>query len=199
MNAALDIYGKPHIPRKIGKNFNFGWKFGASDGKLGKMVQGGPELGSLIREKLEQVFPAQAALVERLETEWRKNAKRRMGKWGKPELYNGWITGLDGRPVLIESPHAVLVYCLQSDEAIYMTYVYCLVYQQMCKRWKWGEDFGIVCFYHDEVTVEIKAEYAEEAAQLIEKCFTVASNHFNFDHCPQAGEAATGHNWLEIH
>ncbi|QZI86243.1 hypothetical protein PODOV005v1_10009 [Vibrio phage PS32B.2] len=199
VNKVLDMLGLPPIGRKKGKNFNFAWKFGASDGKLGKMVERGNSEGDLIRQSLAETFPAQAALVDRLTAEWRSNAKKRMNKWGRMEFYHGWFTGLDGRPIYVESEHAVLVYCLQSDEAIYMGATYCLAYKKLCNRWKWGEDFGIVCFYHDELTVEIREEYAEEAAQIIEDAFTEASNYFQMTHCPQAGEAEIGKNWLEVH
>lgn len=199
VNKVLLALGLPPIGRKKGKNFNFAWKFGASDNKLGQMVERGKTEGDLIRQSLAETFPAQAALVERLQKEWRSNAKQRMNKWGKLEYYDGWVTGLDGRPIYVESEHAILVYVLQSDEAIYMGATYCLAYKKLARRFKWGEDFGIVCFYHDELTIEIREEYAEEAAQIIEEAFSEASDYFQMNHCPQAGEAEIGKNWLEVH
>lgn len=199
VNRVLSKLGLPLITRKKGKNFNFAWKFGASDNKLGNMVDRGKAEGEQIRESLRETFPAQAALVDKLTSEWRSNAKTRMNMWGKPEHYNGWITGLDGRPIFIKSEHQILVYMLQSDEAIYMSATYCLAYKKLMKRFRWGTDFGIVCFYHDELTIEIKQEYAEEAARLIEQAFTEASDYFAMHHCPQAGEAEIGENWLQVH
>lgn len=199
VNKVLSALGLPLITRKKGKNFNFAWKFGASDNKLGKMVNRGKDEGDMIRQALAETFPAQAALVEKLTSEWRSNAKRSYNRWGRIEYKNGWITGLDGRPIFVESEHAVLVYVLQSDEAIYMGATYCLAYKELCSRFKWGEDFGIVCFYHDEITVEVKEEYAEEAAEILEKAFSKASDYFKMNHCPQAGEAEIGNNWLEVH
>jgi len=199
VNKVLESLGLPLIGRKKGKNFNFAWKFGASDNKLGNMVERGKTEGDLIRQSLAETFPAQAALVERLEKEWRSNAKKRMNKWGRMEYYNGWVTGLDGRPIFVESEHAILVYVLQSDEAIYMGATYCLAYKKLSQRFKWGEDYGIVCFYHDELTIEIREEYAEEAAQIIEDAFSEVSDYFQMMHCPQAGQAEIGKNWLEVH
>lgn len=199
VNKVLEKLGLPLITRKKGKNFNFAWKFGASDNKLGQMCDEGKNVGEQIRDSLRETFPAQAALVDKLTAEWRSNAKRRTNAWGKLEYYKGWITGLDGRPIFIESEHQILVYMLQSDEAIYMSTAYCIAYKDLCKRFVWGEDFGIVCFYHDELTIEIKEEYAEEAATIIEQAFTKASDYYMMNHCPQKGDAEIGSNWLEVH
>jgi DNA polymerase I-like protein with 3'-5' exonuclease and polymerase domains len=199
VNKVLEKLKIPLITRKKGKNLNFAWKFGASDNKLGVMVNKGKKEGDLIRQALRETFPAQASLVDELTKEWKNNAKTRLNSWGKLEYYNGWIKGLDGRPIFIESEHQILVYMLQSDEAIYMSTVYCIAYTDLCKRFKWGVDFGIVCFYHDEMTIEIKSEYSEEAAQIIEEAFTKASNYFAMNHCPQEGESEVGENWLEVH
>jgi DNA polymerase I-like protein with 3'-5' exonuclease and polymerase domains len=199
VNKVLSKLGLPLIPRKKGKNFNFAWKFGASDNKLGQMVNKDNKVGLQIRDSLRETFPAQAALVDALTAEWKSNAKQRINKWGKVEYYNGSIIGLDGRPIYISSEHQILVYMLQSDEAIYMSGVYCQVYKDLCERWEWGEDFGIVCFYHDEITIEIKEEYAKEAALVIENAFTKVSDFFEMNHCPQGGEAAIGKDWFEIH
>lgn len=199
VNKVLKKLGLPLITRKKGKGYNFAWKFGASDNKLGQMAGESKNAGLQIRESLRETFPAQAALVDKLTAEWKSNAKTRLNDWGKMEHYNGWITGLDGRPIYIKSEHQILVYMLQSDEAIYMSATYVMAYTDLMKRFKWGEDFGIVCFYHDELTIEIKKEYAEEAASIIENAFTKASNYFAMNHCPQAGEAEIGENWLEVH
>ena len=199
VNKVHEAVGIALITRKKGKNYNFGWKFGASDNKLGEMSNASKEVGAKIRDALRDTFPAQAALLDKLTAEWRSNAKRRTNKWGKVEYYEGWITGLDGGPIHIKSEHQILVYMLQSDEAIYMSKTYCLAYKKLTERFKWGEDFGIVCFYHDELTIEIKEEYAEEAAMLIEQAFSEASSYYEMNHCPQAGKAEIGSNWLEVH
>lgn len=200
VNSVLTRHRQPTITRGKGKGFGFGWKFGASDNKLGEMGGGRAELGLEIRIALEEAFPAQAALLERLTAEWRGNAKKRMNDWGKMELYNGWITGLDGRPIRISSEHQILVYMLQSDEAIYMSGVYCMLYHKLEKAgYVWGDDYGIVCFYHDEVTIECKNEVSEDIARLMEESFSQVSDMFKFKHCPQAGDAEIGANWYEIH
>ena len=198
INGVLGRFRLHPISRGKAKNFNFGWTFGASDNKLGKMCGGNKEVGSEIREALRQVFPAKAALIDKITAEWKENAKRRMNRWNKMEYYDGWITGLDGAPIFIKSEHAVLVYAVQADEAIYMSAAYNLVHRYLEQNYKWGEDYVVVCWYHDEVTVECREEIKQEVAKLIEKAFTVASNYFKLE-VPQIGTASIGRNWLEVH
>lgn len=162
------------------------------------MCGGSKEVGAQIREALREVFPAKAALIDKITKEWRGNAKQRKGRWGKMEYYEGWIEGLDGAPIFIKSEHAALVYAVQADEAIYMSAVYNLVHRNLEKRFKWGDDYLIVCWYHDEVTVECRDEIKEEVAKLIEKAFTMASNYFKLN-VPQIGTAAIGKTWYDVH
>ncbi len=200
VNRALTASSLPLITRGKAKNFNFGWKFGAQDPKLGSMVGSTPKVGGLIRAELEQVFPAQAALVDRLAAEWRSNATAVPTKWGKPRYKNGWIKGLDGRPVYIESEHAILVYTLQSDEAIMMAAAYVMLYKKLLGLgYKWGEDWSYVCWYHDEYTIECKEELVDDIAKHAEWAIRHASDYFKLDHCPQIGEAEIGDNWFQIH
>lgn len=172
--------------------------FGASDRKLGAMVGEGAEVGSRIRQALLSVSAGFQKLVEGLTQEWRANAKKRMNRWGRVEYYRGWVTGLDGRPIFIESEHAILVYVLQSDEAIMMSAAYCMFNKELAKRYKWGEDYGVVNWNHDEYTVECRKEIAEEVAKLAESCIVRAGEFYKIN-CPHKGEASIGLNWYEIH
>lgn len=198
INQVTKAFNLHDISRGKAKNFNFGWTFGASDGKLAKMIGGPKDSGTAIREALKGVFPAKAALIERITEEWRGNAKRRMNRWGRLEYYDGWVTGLDGAPVFIRAEHTVLVYAVQADEAIYMAAAYNLAHKYLAKRFTWGEDYVVVCWYHDEVTVECRDEIKQEVAALLEKAFATATKHFKLK-VPQIGEASIGNNWLEVH
>lgn len=198
INKVTEVFRLHAISRGKAKNFNFGWTFGASDNKLAKMIGGTKDAGTAIRAALGEVFPAKAALIEAITKEWRKNAKRRMNRWGNAEYYDGWITGLDGAPVFIKSEHAVLVYAVQADEAVYMSAVYNWIHQFLAKEYKWGNDYVVVCWYHDEVTVECREEIKGRVAKIMEKAFSKATDYFKL-RVPQIGEACIGHNWLEVH
>lgn len=199
VNRAHVKAGLPPIGRGKAKNYNFGWKFGASDGKLGNMGGGSEAAGKLIREELEMVFPAQAALVKRLEDEWRSNAQVEE-KWGKKRYKNGWIRGLDGRPIFIESEHAVLVYMLQSDEAITMAAAYVMLYKRLISAgYEWGKHWAYVCWMHDEYSIECNEELTDIIKPMAEQAIADAGKFFNLNHCPQIGDAEVGKNWYDIH
>ena len=198
VNKAHTLHNIPTIGRGKAKNYNFGWKFGASDPKLGQMGGGSEAVGKSVRSELEKVFPAQAALVEALTEEWRSNAQVEE-KWGKFRYKNGWIRGLDGRPIFIESEHAILVYMLQSDEAITMAAAYVILYKRLMNKYKWGEDWAYVCWYHDEYTIECREDLADDIRVMAEQAIADAGTFFNLNHCPQIGEAEVGRNWYDIH
>lgn len=199
INAVLRKHGLKEITRRVAKNFNYGWKFGASDRKLGLMANTNADVGAEIRQALFNTFPAQAELIDRLTKEWRSHAKKRMNQWNKIEYVDGWITGLDGRPIYIPSEHQILVYCLQSDEAILMSAAYNLIFKRAKKKgWKYGEDWGMLAWQHDEVQIEVKEEFAEEMAELSERCIEDASRFYQMA-VEQKGESDIGRNWLETH
>jgi hypothetical protein len=200
VNIVASMFRLSPITRGAGKGFNFAWKFGASDPKLGSMLQGGKEVGEEIRKQLGLVFPAQAELLERLTDEWRSNAKQSKGKWGGIRYQDGWIRGLDGRPIHISSEHMILVYMLQSDEAICMAGAYCLLYNRLIKKgYKWGDDWAYVCWYHDEYTIECREELSSDIKLEAEAAIADAGRIFGLTHCPQIGDAEVGKNWYDIH
>ena len=181
------------------KNLNYGFMFGAQNPKLGKMVGGGEKEGALVRKALLSVSAGFEALVKNLTDEWRNNAEKRSNKWGKISYQNGWVTGLDGRPIFIESEHAILVYVLQSDEAIMMAAAYVFLYD-WCeqKGWKWGEDWAYIGWMHDEYSAEVRPEIQDEFRYLAEQAIVEAGKYFNIA-CPHQGESKVGKNWYEVH
>lgn len=199
VNKVLGKHGLPLISRQKAKNFNYGWKFGASDNKLAKMAGGSLEVGAEIRVALAEMFPAQAGVIQRLSDEWRATAQK-VEKWGKTQYTNGYFIGLDGRPIYVESEHALLVYCLQSDEALMMTWAYNLLYERLnTAGYIWGVHYAIVNWNHDEYSIEVDEDIAEEVAKIAEQCINDAGIHFGLTYCPQVGEAAIGNNWYEVH
>jgi len=183
---------------RVCKNLNYGCLFGASNAKLGRMIGGTPEDGEQIREAILGVAPGFKQLVENLTEEWRSNAKVKQ-KWGKPQYHNGWIKGLDGRPIFIESEHQILVYMLQADEAIVMSAAYCYLYKWLIEKgYKWAEDWAYVNFNHDEYTIDCREELALEISILAEEAIYRAGRFYKVG-CDQEGDAKIGCNWHEIH
>lgn len=183
---------------KICKNLNYAFLFGASDNKLADTAGVARNTGEMIRKALLSVSPGLERLVNELKKEWRSTAKRRKGKYGI-EYYNGVIKGLDGRPVLIESEHCLLVYMLQSDEAIMMQYALVFLYEWLtAKGWVHGREYGFTANVHDEFQAEVREDLAEEYAELAKKAIVYAGEYLKIA-CPHAGESDIGSNWYETH
>lgn len=181
------------------KSLNFAFKFGGSDTKLGQLVNGTAEDGAIARKALLKAAPGLEDLLDSLRSEWESHAEKRANRWGKVDFYDGWVRGLDGRPIFIDSPHKLLVYMLQSDEAITMSLAYVFMYDWMtAEGYVWGEDWAYVCFYHDEYTIECDPAIQDRVKQLGEAAIVAAGEHLNLS-VPQEGDGAIGRNWYEVH
>lgn len=184
--------------RDLAKNVMYCLLFGGGDAKLGKTAKK-PGQGKELREKLYKGFDGLGDLMEMLTAEWKATAKRRFNaKFNRMEHYDGYITGLDGRPIQVPYEHQLLVYLLQSDEAIMLTAAYNKVCKDLAKRFVWGKDYGVVCWYHDEYTIECRKEIAEEVKQIAENAIVWAGKFYDIK-CPHVGCGAVGKNWYEIH
>ena len=180
------------------KTFIYAFLFGGGDEKIGTIVGGGKKEGAKLKAEFLRKIPALGNLISALTDEWRGNAKKRKGKWGV-EYYDGWITGLDGRPIRIMSEHQVLVYMLQSDEAIMMQVALLFFHKWVTDRgYTHGVEYGYVANVHDEFQVEVREDLAELFGQLAAKAIVKAAEYLNIA-CPHAGEYDIGDNWYETH
>lgn len=186
--------------RDIAKNTMYCILFGGGDAKLAKTARKPAGSGPELRSKIYRGLNGLGTLMESLNKEWRATAKRRFSvKWNKMEYYDGYIRGLDGRPIKVPYEHQILVYLLQSDEAIAMSAAYIRVQARLEQLgYKWKEDWGMVCWYHDEYTIECKPEISKIVAREAEDAIRWANDFFK-NPCPHIGHAAIGDNWFSIH
>ena len=186
--------------RDSAKTFFYGFLFGAGDAKVGKIVKGSASDGRALKTQFLDGLPALKALLEALTAEWKRTAKSRYNKqFNRMEYYNGAIKGLDGRPIVVASEHMLLVYLLQSDEAIMMSAAYIKFHKDMRTRgYTYGKEYGTVCWYHDEFTVECDIEIAEEVKDLSEKAIAWAGRYYKIP-CPHVGDGKIGKDWYAIH
>jgi hypothetical protein len=210
LNKVFEEEGLPLITRGGAKNFNYAYKFNAGNKKLGTMagiVNEGraKQLGEKLRAALDEVFKAQVELEKHLKKEWMKSAKMRTVKFKKngreferQEFYNGKVRGLDGRQVLIRNEKDILVFMLQSDEALTMAYATILMNRRLSQIAEEGVSWKQVCFYHDEVTVECSPHIAEEVKTIMENSIRDAGRHFKLA-IEQQGEGAIGKDWYSVH
>ena len=185
--------------RDIAKNVMYCLLFGGGDTKLAKTAKKPVGSGAELRDKLYRGLDGLGELMERLTKEWRSTARQKYNaQFRRMEYYEGIITGLDGRPIKVPSEHQILVYLLQSDEAIHMAKAYCILCAELEKKYVWGKDYGVVCWYHDEYTIECREEIAQDVKRISEDAIRLAGEYYKIK-CPHAGEGAIGKNWYAIH
>ena len=109
------------------------------------------------------------------------------------------MIGLDGRIILVNSAHKILMGLLQSDEAILMQYAYNLYHAKLNRHGLvYGYDYGVCCWYHDEIDSETQPKYADLLGKL--KCDAIEQAGRLLEiACPMQGEYKVGNNWAEIH
>jgi len=185
--------------RDLAKNVMYCLLFGGGDVKLGKtakQIGNGKEL----RARLYKGLDGLEELMERLIAEWKQTARQRFNpKFNRMEYFDGVITGLDGRPIRVPSEHQILVYLLQSDEAIMMTAAYNRFHIRMDRLgYAYGKEYGTVCFYHDEFTVECDIGIADIVQKESEDAIVWAGAFFKIK-CPHVGQGKQGTDWFLIH
>lgn len=185
--------------RDTAKNVIYCLLFGGGDTKLGKTAKK-PGQGAALRVKLYKGFDGLGEHVEDLERQWSATASRSYNKaMRRMELTNGKIRGLDGRPITVPYRHQLLVYELQSDEAIMLEAAYNRAVSQIEKAgYVYGVDFGGVCHYHDEFTFECRPEIANFVKKESEEAIAWAGRFYKIV-CPHKGDGKIGRNWFEIH
>ena len=107
---------------------------------------------------------------------------------------NGWLLAIDGRRVLVDSPHKALNYLLQCSAGV------------IAKRWmaiandnlRYDLHTHQLAFVHDELQYETKPAFAEQIMSVLEISAKLAGEYYNL-RCPIAAEAKTGKNWAEVH
>ena len=185
--------------RSRAKNFFYGFIFGAGDGKIGQVVDGTAADGKALRERYLNELPGLKKLIEDATEEWRRSAKKWFNKrYNRMEYSDGWIRGLDGRPILVEKEHMILCYFLQSDEAIQMAAAYNVWHKWMNQRWPYKEMWGTVIWMHDEWQWECHPEIAEASGELASEAIAWAGRYYNIS-VPHEGEYTIGRNWYETH
>lgn len=162
------------------KNFFYGFLFGAGDAKTGKLIKADARKGKQIKDNYYKRLPKLKALIDNL---------------GKLHQQRGYLVALDGRKIYPRKQHELLVYLLQSAEAILMKLAMCYV-----NRWieLEGLDAHQVCIMHDEYTFEVREDQAERVKYLARQAIIQAGLDLKLA-VPPDGDPKIGYNWAEIH
>ncbi len=172
--------------------------YGAQDSTLGKTVfddaraAGNPkptgtqkEHGARLRAALGKGTPGLTKLIGQVVTS--SNA-------------NKFVKGIDGRKIMVRSPHSAFNFLLQGGGAIAMKVALNVFHFEVAPAngWVHGVDFAYLANVHDEVQFECRPEIAKALGAAMADCIREAGDRLGF-RCPLAGTFDIGANWHETH
>lgn len=186
--------------RHMAKTVFYGVSFGARAAKVAKIINTtNIAEATRVRQAVIDSIPGLGPLIDNTAAQWRSTARAKGKRWGKTQYENGYLRGIDGRPILCENEHACVVYQVQSDEAIHMAAALCKIYADMHRLgYEWDKDWAFLIFMHDEFQMECRPQLADVVAKVACDAIAWAGRHFNIA-LPHEGEAKIGHNWYDCH
>ena len=169
------------ISRKLVKNVTYAFLYGAGDKKIGltydKLLspKKAAAKGKEIRDAYVAAIPGLSDLLDAI-----KGAGDR-----------GYIKAIDGRKIILDSPHKALNYLLQGSAGV------------IAKRWMvLAHDNPYCCsqlaFVHDELQYECDPDHAPLLQSHLESSAAEAGTYYNL-RIELAAEGKIGNNWAEVH
>lgn len=154
--------------------------YGAGGKKLGSILGVSDKEGNRKKKQFLDAMPQLKALIEKVQNIVRKQ---------------GYIIGLDDRPIYVESEHKALNYLIQGAEAVVMKYTVIMIDKKLKEA---NIDFSHLLFYHDEHTVEVRKDQAEKAQAIIQKCFEEAPKQLGVN-IMACGDCKIGSDYYDVH
>ncbi|QEM42621.1 DNA polymerase [Shigella phage SGF2] len=172
--------------RDNAKTFIYAFNYGAGDAKLGSIVGGGADEGSVMRARFLAENPCIAILIDRM-TE---------------KAAQGYLIGVDGRKITMRRDatgkvmvHKALNTLLQCAGAVVMKYA-------MMFLNKWIEKDKVRCAkvidMHDEGQFSVNRNDVQKLKEHTELCVKKAGEYLNME-CPLASDCQIGLNWMHTH
>ena len=166
--------------RANAKTFIYAFLYGAGDGKLGSIVGGKARDGARLKSQFFEKIPAIKKLVGAVQFKAQLNKRLRL---------------IDGREVLVRSPHKALNTLLQGAGAIVSKAWLVIARQKLDAA---GLDYSIMAWVHDELQVSCPADIAEQVGEILVASAREAGDRLGF-RCPVDAEFNVGTNWAETH
>ena len=171
------------ISRRQVKTVSYAYLYGAGNLKLGLSYD--PQLSeSKAAKKGKEIRTAFVAAIDGLAD---------LQKAVAAKSTNGYLLAIDGRRVLVDSPHKGLNYLLQCGAGI------------VAKRWMVIANDAIhnihtkqLAFVHDELQYETPPEDAKNLMNLLEESAKLSGEYYKL-RCPIAAEAKAGMTWADVH
>jgi DNA polymerase I len=165
--------------RDLAKTILYATLYGASAGKVGRIIGKGEKDGKQIIDNFSKAVPAYKKLKEKVEKLSEK----------------GSLPGLDGRRVVVRSAHSALNTLLQSAGAIIFK-KWLIITRTRLREAK--IPYRLVATVHDEQEIEVQEKYAEQVAKITVAAAREAGEALGF-RCPVDAEAKIGKSWCEVH
>lgn len=176
---------KVGVSRRAIKTITYAWCYGAGDEKIGHSFD--PQLSSAkakkrgkeIRAAFVAAIPGMSQLLDSIDIA----AKR------------GWVKSIDGRKIILDSPHKALNYLLQSGAGV-IAKRWLVINQQNIKQL--GLCASQLAFIHDELQFECEPRDARDLQTSLVHSAIVAGEYYGL-RIPIAAEAKVGRDWSEVH
>ena len=173
------------ISRKLVKTVTYAFLYGAGDEKIGtsydKLLS-----STQAKRKGKEIRAAYIDAIDGLD---------QLLAGIKKASERGYIKAIDGRKIMVDSPHKALNYCLQGNSAI-------LAKQWMLINHAQVKELNLCCsqlaFIHDELQFECDPAHAADLCSSLVLASTKAGEHYNLRVRIDA-EAKQGKNWSETH
>ena len=172
--------------RASAKRILYAFLFGASGGKLWSYIFSVADdaLGREFKQHFEKAIPNFKTLLTRLETIY--GATKKQGK--------GYIPGIAGNRIYVDSFHKLLVYLLQSTEKATCAAAVMLTMERLEEE---NIPYEPYIMMHDEEDFAVPSEFRERAAQIGKQAFIDGPKLMGIN--IMDGDAKVGLNWLEVH
>ena len=186
------------ISRDEGKSPTYAISYGAGARKLASTMKVPVHIASAIIGAFWDSSPALQKLMADLKKEFNNK---------------GYLTGIDGRKLLVRSAHSALNLMFQSAGSITVKYAIrnAMFYSQttgptledrvnqyLDKFYKGELKYWILLSMHDEVLVETLPEHAEEFIEVALQAFIDAGEELKHN-VPIIGDAKVGFNYADVH
>lgn len=167
------------ISRRLVKTVTYAFLYGAGDQKIGLSYD--PQLSpDKAKKKGAEIRSAYVAAIDGLDR--LLAAVRTAGE-------RGFVKAVDGRKIVVDSPHKALNYLLQSSAGV------------IAKRWMKIAADGPghqLAFIHDELQWECLPEQADDLKFKLELSAVMAGEYYNL-RIPIAAEGKIGSTWADVH
>jgi DNA polymerase I-like protein with 3'-5' exonuclease and polymerase domains len=174
------------ISRRQVKTVSYAFLYGAGDQKLGLSVD--PELKpAKAKEKGKEIRAAYVEAIDGL-GDLLKSMERTYHK----RRSCPYVKAIDGRKILVDSPHKALNYLLQGSAGIIAKRQMVIANENLPPT---AHQLG---FIHDELQYEVHKHHSRELAFTLELSAALAGEYYSL-RCPIEAEAKIGKTWADVH